>query len=209
MLNILKFKTLQITGKIAKVLTDNGFTTLVDLISKAGLAEDLSGTGPFTVFAPTNEAFGNVDMATLKALQMDVKLLKKVLSNHVVASELKASNIKNELTAKTLAEQNVRLNVYGSKVTANGALSSKTLEAGNGIIYAIDKVLIPDDERNIIQVLEKKGTFNTLLFALGATELSRNLESSKDLHLKIDRMIILKNIIYDPVRRTFHSVCSD
>ncbi len=95
-------------------MTQNGLTTLVELVTKAGLAEALSGAGPFTVFAPTNEAFGELDPATLKAVQMDVNLLKRVLTYHVVGSALPSTDIKSELTPKTLAGESLRINVYGN-----------------------------------------------------------------------------------------------
>lgn len=98
---------------IPQVLTDNGLTTLVDLVKKAGLASALSGPGPFTVFAPTNDAFTAVDPATLKSLQMDANLLKRVLSYHVVGSALPQATLKSELSTKTLAGDSLRINIYG------------------------------------------------------------------------------------------------
>lgn len=68
--------------------------------------------GPFTVFAPTNEAFKAVDAGTLNSLLADGELLKKVLTYHVVASSLKPGSLKNELTAKSLAGENLRINIY-------------------------------------------------------------------------------------------------
>ena len=86
---------------------------------KAGLADALSGAGPFTVFAPTNEAFGKVDPATLDALGKDINLLKKVLTYHVVGSAINPSDVKNELTPKTLEGDNLRINVYGNVSNLN------------------------------------------------------------------------------------------
>lgn len=103
-----------VSGNIPTTLTQNGLTTLVDLVVKAGLADALSGAGPFTVFAPTNEAFGKVDPATLDALGKDVNLLKKVLTYHVVGSAINPADVKNELTPKTLEGNNLRINVYGN-----------------------------------------------------------------------------------------------
>lgn len=69
--------------------------------------------GPFTVFAPTNEAFSAVDSATLDTLLKDIDLLKRVLTYHVVAASLPASAIQNEQVAKTLAGDSLRVNIYG------------------------------------------------------------------------------------------------
>ena len=129
------------------MLRENGLTTLVDLVGKAGLADALSGpgnisslllnlqnfwlylstvaitnvnfsTGPFTVFAPTNDAFGAVDPSTFTALLKDANLLKRVLTYHVVASALLPSSIKNELVTRSLAGESLRVNVYGSGANA-------------------------------------------------------------------------------------------
>lgn len=71
-------------------------------------------SGPFTVFAPTNDAFAEVDGATLKSLLDDISLLKNVLTYHVVASALPPSSITNELTPASLAGESLRVNVYGT-----------------------------------------------------------------------------------------------
>lgn len=70
--------------------------------------------GPFTVFAPTNDAFGAVDPSTLNSILNDIILLKNVLTYHVVPSALVSSSIQNELTPRSLAGENLRINVYGS-----------------------------------------------------------------------------------------------
>lgn len=71
--------------------------------------------GPLTVFAPTNDAFAAVDPAILKSILGDLDLLKNVLTYHVVASSLPADAIQNELTPRTLAGENLRINVYGQE----------------------------------------------------------------------------------------------
>ncbi|EFX90384.1 hypothetical protein DAPPUDRAFT_309644 [Daphnia pulex] len=177
-------------GTIPTVLTNIGLTTLVDSVVKAGLAETLSGPGPFTVFAPTNEAFSSVDPTTLDTILKDVNLLQKVLTYHVVASLIPSSGLTNEAIARSVSGENLRINVYKSvqpeiamykyliqAITVNGALKIKTFEASNGIIHVIDKVLVPEPESNIIQVLEKKDKFSTLLTALniaGLTPTAKN-----------------------------------
>ena len=139
------------------------------------------------MFAPTNAAFDAVNPAILKSLQMDSDLLKRVLTYHVVPSALSPSSIKNEQLAKTLAGDSIRLNVYGKdKVTVNGALKLKALEAANGQVVVIDKVLVPgDDKSSIVQVLEKKGGFTTLLSALNAADLTKHFETGWMIHCVI------------------------
>jgi transforming growth factor-beta-induced protein len=168
-------------GNIPTVLTENGLTTLVDAVVKAGLAETLSGPGPFTVFAPTNEAFSAIHPDVLKMILNNIALLTKVLTYHVVGSKVPPSAIKNELLLTTLQGEKVRINVYGKNgeiVTINGALRLKTLEASNGIIYVIDQVLeVPEPKNTIINVLKNNPAFTTLLTALNAAGLTSTLES--------------------------------
>ncbi|KAI9555167.1 hypothetical protein GHT06_017682 [Daphnia sinensis] len=167
-------------GNIPSVLTENGLTTLVDLVVKADLANALSGAGPFTVFAPTNDAFNSVDPATLNALLQDVDLLKRVLTYHVVGSALPPATIQNELVTKSLAGESLRVNIYnnGKVVTINGALRLKALEASNGIIYVIDKVLIPDNDKSIVKVLASKEKFTTLITAFNVAGLKTHLDTA-------------------------------
>lgn len=169
-------------GSIPIVLTNNGLTTLVDLVGKAGLAEALSGPGPFTVFAPINNAFTTVDPSILNAILSDITVLRKVIAYHVVESTLPAALFKNELTPLSASGENLRVNVYDSgdakTVTINGALKIRTLEATNGVIHVINKVLIPEPESNIIEVLEKKGNFTTLLTALAVAGLTTTIQNA-------------------------------
>merc|ERR1712223_1664574 len=85
-----------ISQSLPEVLTREGATTLVDFVVKAGLAETLSGDGPFTVFAPTNEAFERLPQSTVDALTADPELLKKVLLYHVVPAEVKSSDVTSD-----------------------------------------------------------------------------------------------------------------
>ena len=101
---------------LPEVLTREGATTLVDLVVKAGLAETLSGDGPFTVFAPTNEAFDKLPKETVDALMADTEMLKKVLLYHVIPSEVKSSAITEEDVAVESAEgTKLRVNTYMKK----------------------------------------------------------------------------------------------
>ena len=89
---------MQITSaqKIPEVLTREGATTLVDLVVKAGLDETLAGDGPFTVFAPTNEAFEKLPKEMIDGLMADPEVLKKVLLYHVLPSEVQSKDIVEE-----------------------------------------------------------------------------------------------------------------
>ena len=132
-------------GNIVQTAVGAGqFTTLVSLVKKAGLVGALSGKGPLTVFAPTDAAFAKVPKATLTALGKDKAKLKRVLLYHVVAGKVTAAHVVKLRSAKTLEGSSVAIRVSGGKVFAGGAQIVKAdVAASNGVIHAIDKVLIP------------------------------------------------------------------
>lgn len=122
------------------------FSTLVSLVKKAGLVDVLKGSGPFTVFAPTNDAFAKLPKATLEAVGKDKDLLIKVLTYHVVAGKVTAADVVKLKSAKTVQGSKVHINVKGGKVRINKSNVVKTdIMASNGVIHVIDTVLIPAD----------------------------------------------------------------
>lgn len=132
-------------GTIVEVAAgDPQFSTLVSLVTSAGLAETLSG-GNYTVFAPTNAAFAKVPKATLDALAQDKEKLKAVLLYHVVRGRVPASKVVKLTRAKTLNGANVRISVRNRKVYLNGStrIMETNVRASNGIIHVINRVLLP------------------------------------------------------------------
>jgi uncharacterized surface protein with fasciclin (FAS1) repeats len=120
------------------------FKTLVSLVKKAGLASTLSGSGPFTVFAPTDAAFAKVPKATLDALANDKAMLKSVLLYHVAKGRLPAAKVVKRSTIKTLNGKSVGVRVRSGKVYVGGArVVTPDVKASNGVIHVINKVLIP------------------------------------------------------------------
>ncbi|MCE2946224.1 MAG: fasciclin domain-containing protein [Betaproteobacteria bacterium] len=118
------------------------FKTLVSLIKQAGLVETLKGKGPFTVFAPTDEAFAKVPKETLEALGKDKAKLAAVLTYHVVPGRVLAKDVKAG-NAKTVNGQELKLDTAGG-VTVNGAKVIKAdILTTNGVIHVIDTVVIP------------------------------------------------------------------
>ena len=118
-------------------------STLNQLIKTAGLADTLGGAGPFTVFAPTNDAFKAVPKATMDALGKDPAQLKAVLSYHVVPGKLMAAEVKNG-SAKTVQGASVALSKAGTFVTVEEAMvTTADVQATNGVIHIVDRVLIP------------------------------------------------------------------
>ena len=120
------------------------FTTLTSLVEKAGLAETLSGEGPFTVFAPTDDAFANVPQETLDSLAADPEALKAVLLYHVVDGEARARDVADLSAAETLNGESVELETTDGRVKVNEAkVVQADVTASNGVIHVIDEVLIP------------------------------------------------------------------
>ena len=118
------------------------FSTLVTAVKAAGLVETLKGAGPFTVFAPTDEAFAKVPKATLEGLLADKAALTKVLTYHVVAAKVMAADVKAG-HVKTVQGTDLAMATEGG-VTVNGAkVVAADVAASNGVIHAIDTVLMP------------------------------------------------------------------
>ena len=118
-------------------------STLNKLIGDAGLAKTLSEPGPFTVFAPTNDAFKAMPAKTLEALGNDPTLLKSVLTYHVLAGKVAAADVKNG-PAKTLQGGSVALAKAGAFVTVEEAVvTTADVSASNGVVHIIDRVLLP------------------------------------------------------------------
>jgi uncharacterized surface protein with fasciclin (FAS1) repeats len=122
------------------------FKTLTAALDAAGLVETLKGKGPFTVFAPTDEAFAKLPEGTLKSLLKpeNKQKLTSILTYHVVAGNVKAADVIKLSSAKTLNGQSVTIKTAGGKVFINGATVVKAdIEATNGTIHVIDTVLLP------------------------------------------------------------------
>ena len=124
---------------------DRRFSTLVSLVKQAGLADDLSGDTKLTVFAPTNAAFKRVPAATLKQLGRNRKKLRRVLLYHAAAGNLKAEQVVQRRSVRTLAKRKVRIRVRNGNVFLNR--SAKVVQAdvaaSNGTIHVINRVLLP------------------------------------------------------------------
>jgi len=120
------------------------FKTLVTAVQAADLAATLKGPGPFTVFAPTDEAFAAVPKEKLEALLKDKKALTSVLTYHVVPGKVMAANVVKLESAKTAQGEVLAINAKGGKVRVNEANVIKTdILCANGVIHVIDAVLMP------------------------------------------------------------------
>lgn len=120
------------------------FSTLVSLIKEAGLADALQAEGPFTVFAPTNQAFSEVPEETLNALKTDKEKLKKVLLYHVVKGKVMSSDVKPGMVP-TLEGQDLSIKIDNGKVMINNAeVTAVDVKTSNGVIHVINQVLVPE-----------------------------------------------------------------
>jgi uncharacterized surface protein with fasciclin (FAS1) repeats len=138
-------------GTCDKTIVENAvaskdFSTLVAAIKAAGLADVLSSKGPFTVFAPTNEAFEKLPEGALADLLKpeNKDKLVAVLKYHVVSGKVLAKDVVNLSKAKTVQGSEVKIKVAGGNVTVDDAKVVKTdIACNNGVIHVIDKVILP------------------------------------------------------------------
>lgn len=122
------------------------FNTLAAALEKAGLVETLKGKGPFTVFAPTDEAFAKLPAGTLDKLLLpeNKAKLQAVLTYHVIADKVPASRVVEITSASTVNGARVAISTTGKTVTVGGAnVVTTDIQASNGIIHVIDSVMLP------------------------------------------------------------------
>ena len=125
------------------------FTTLAAALEAAGLVETLKGEGPFTVFAPTDEAFAKLPAGTVEALLKDIPQLTAILTYHVVPGKVDAAQVVHLTTAETVNGQSLSISVNGATVMVDNAKVVTTdIMASNDIIHVIDTVVLPQDSDN-------------------------------------------------------------
>jgi uncharacterized surface protein with fasciclin (FAS1) repeats len=120
------------------------FKTLAKALTEAGLVDTLKGPGPFTVFAPTDDAFAKLPKGALEGLLKDKKKLTAVLTYHVVAGKVMAADAAKLTTAKTVNGASLTIKAKNGAVMIDGAKVTKAdIEASNGVIHVVDTVLMP------------------------------------------------------------------
>ena len=128
---------------IAQVAQANPqFSTLVRAVQAAGLVDTLSGPGPFTVFAPTNDAFNKLPAGTLDALLQDQQQLRAVLTYHAVSGRVTSADLPNRQSAPSVQGAPLTFSVNPPRVN-NASIVQADVQASNGVIHAIDTVLLP------------------------------------------------------------------
>jgi len=167
---------------LAVLATKLGLSDLVKLVTAAGLADTLANKGPFTVFAPTNEAFKRLPEPVIHHLMNNKTDLINLLTYHLVPGTVKSTDLKNELLAPSVfANHNVRINIYdgeqgGKIITADGCrvvLADQL--ASNGVIHEIDRVMFPIPEGTVTDLVAKDKAFSTLLAAVTKAKLAATL----------------------------------
>lgn len=136
---------------VATAVAAGSFGTLATALTAADLVETLQGPGPFTVFAPTDDAFKALPAGTLDSLLLaeNKETLSGILTYHVVSGKVMAADLSDGQVVKTVQGENLTVNIEGDKVSltdANGKVANVTatdIAASNGVIHVIDAVLIP------------------------------------------------------------------
>ncbi len=157
-------------------VADGRFTTLVQAVQAAGLAETLAGEGPFTVFAPTDEAFAKLPAGTIEALLADPEQLRNILLYHVVSGKVMSEQAKTLSAAEMLNGDKVTIKAEMDKLMINDSqVVLADIEAANGVIHVIDTVLLPPQKATIADIVKGDERFSTLLAAVEAAGLVETL----------------------------------
>ena len=119
------------------------FKTLVKAVQAAGLVDTLSSPGPFTVFAPTDEAFAKLPTGTVEGLLKDIPKLKSVLTYHVVPGRMMAADVVKQSSLKTVQGQNIMVDTKGGAKVNDANIVKTDIATDNGVIHVIDKVILP------------------------------------------------------------------
>ncbi len=160
-------------------VADGRFQTLVAAVTAAGLVDTLKGEGPFTVFAPTDDAFAKLPEGTVESLLLpeNKQALTDILLYHVISGKVMAADVVNLESATTVLGKDVAIKVDMGNVYINDAQVIITdIETSNGVIHVIDSVILPPAEEaaapgTIVDIAIADGRFNTLVAAVTAAEL--------------------------------------
>jgi uncharacterized surface protein with fasciclin (FAS1) repeats len=182
------------SGTIVDIAVEDGrFETLVAALTAADLVDALSGEGPFTVFAPTDDAFAALPEGTVEGLLADIPALTSVLTYHVAPGSFMAADVVELSEIGTLEGSPISIEVTDNGVVLNGSVNIiiTDIEASNGVIHVIDAVLLPPsmmpempedemmvDPNSITGIAAANGNFSTLVAALQAAGLDEVLASS-------------------------------
>ena len=168
---------------VSAALADGRFGTLAAALTEAKLVETLQGKGPFTVFAPTDEAFSKLPKGTVEALLKPENLekLQSILTYHVLSGSVDLAGALSAKKAKTVQGAEVKIGFNDGRVRVNEAsILNADIKCSNGIIHVIDSVILPPEPANdIASVAKRAGSFKTLLAAVEAAGLGDALSGDQ------------------------------
>ena len=180
-------QAMEVTKTIVDIAVEDGrFETLVAALQAAELVSTLSGEGPFTVFAPTDDAFAALPDGVVAGLLEDIPSLTEVLTYHVVSGTVLAETVVGLTSAATLQGEEVTIEVIDGTVKIDGATVVITdIIGSNGVIHVIDSVILPTEiaaslsspevTKTIVDIAVEDGRFETLVAALQAADLVSTL----------------------------------
>ena len=128
---------------VETAVSSGKFKTLAQAVQTAGLSETLSGEGPYTVFAPDDEAFSKLPEGTLESLLQDIPRLKDILTYHVVPGKVMSSDTSSMTSARTVEGKDLHIDAHEGVKINDARVIGPDIMADNGVIHEIDKVLIP------------------------------------------------------------------
>jgi uncharacterized surface protein with fasciclin (FAS1) repeats len=131
------------TDIVDTAINAGSFSTLVAAVKAAGLVDTLKGKGPFTLFAPNDEAFAKLPEGTVDGLLKNIPQLKKILTYHVVSGKVMAADVAKMKSAKTVEGSDVKIDATKGVKINNATVSTADVAADNGVIHIIDTVLMP------------------------------------------------------------------
>jgi uncharacterized surface protein with fasciclin (FAS1) repeats len=162
-------------GSLVDVAASAGsFEILLAAVDAAGLTETLDEGGPFTVLAPTDDAFGDLPEGTVEALLDDIDALTDILLYHVIDGTVPASDVQSFSLVPTLQGSDVKVTVDGSVFLNDAEVTTADVAANNGVIHVIDTVLLPPG--SITDIAVSDPNFSTLVTALTAADLAGTLD---------------------------------
>lgn len=140
-----------IAGGTSKDIVDtaagtDGFSTLVAAVQAAGLVETLKGDGPFTVFAPTDEAFAALPAGTVESLLLpeNKEQLISILTYHVVPGKVMSTDLVDDMTAATVQGTDIMIDLDNGVMINDASVAAADIVTSNGVIHVIDKVILPE-----------------------------------------------------------------
>jgi transforming growth factor-beta-induced protein len=160
--------------------SDDRFSTLVSALADAGLVSTLEGDGPFTVFAPTDSAFGNLPEGLLDTLSTEQ--LSELLTYHVIGANVLSTDLEEQQTVASLTEEDLFITATDGEVNVNdrALVITADIEASNGTIHAVDNVLLPDAYQDVTGIVIKRYSLQTLQDALTDADLVTALQAETE-----------------------------